>query len=240
MVTNAERIVLKAELLLPRGDVVAYTTEVSPTEVFVRTDAGLEIGDAIEVRLSFPRLLAPLQFHGHVLTKEPGAGHGYSPGVVVGFAADTSEQRQWLASLLATPRLVAEQITEPSCRILVVEDSPLVRDFVHVGAERFAGHIRVIVDTAETPEVARDLLAQHAYDLALVDFYLPGVRTGADLVRELRKDKSDLPVIGFSVGGAAARDALFEAGADIFIEKPVTMKDVFPTLERLLLMRGAR
>jgi hypothetical protein len=45
-------------------------------------------------------------------------------------------------------------------------------------------------------------------------------------------------VIGFSVGGVVARDAFLSAGADMFLDKPVMMRDVFTTLERLVVKRG--
>ena len=44
-----------------------------------------------------------------------------------------------------------------------------------------------------------------------------------------------VPVVAISVGGAAARDASLEAGADLFLDKPIVLRDLFTTLARLTL-----
>ena len=75
---------------------------------------------------------------------------------------------------------------------------------------------------------------------AQLDLFLPGALSGADLVRELRTRRVDLPVIGFSVGGTAARRAFLEAGADLFLDKPIALRDVFATLERLSVAAARR
>ena len=114
-----------------------------------------------------------------------------------------------------------------------------MRDFIQMGADRFTrGTVRVIVDTADAAETALELMRDHTYDLVLVDLYLPGPMDGAELVRTLRTTEADLPVIGFSVGGVVARDAFLSAGADLFLDKPVMMRDVFTTLERLVLKQA--
>jgi CheY-like chemotaxis protein/Tfp pilus assembly protein PilZ len=234
VIESAERMVLRAELLHDRRKIIGYTTALAASSVFVRTDEALDLGDSVTVRLSFPRLLAPLELEAQVVSKDPGAGHGYLAGVILGFP----EQHE-ISALLA-------DLEEPpdaarSCRIIVVEDSALVRDLVQLRAERFAGTMRVVVDTAPTAAEALAMLDQHAYDLALVDLYLVGEQSGADLVRALRtRDPSDLPVIGFSVGGAAAREEFLSAGADLFLDKPVVVHDVFATLERLLVLEARR
>jgi CheY-like chemotaxis protein len=114
-----------------------------------------------------------------------------------------------------------------------------MRDFMQLGADRFIGSaVQVTVETTDSAEHALVYLARQSYQLVLVDLYLPGLMDGAALVRTLRETQTDLPVIGFSVGGEAARTAFLAAGADLFLDKPVVVKDVFSTLERLTLMRA--
>jgi CheY-like chemotaxis protein len=167
---------------------------------------------------------------------DPGLGHGYSAGVQLEFhaAPDERDRLAWLLADVSTdvPRADVS-------RILVVEDSALMRDFIQLGADRFTrGNVRVVVDTADTAESALGVMRGHTYDLVLVDMYLPGAMDGAQLVRTLRTTEKDLPVIGFSVGGVVARDAFLSAGADLFLDKPVMMRDVFTTLERLVVKQG--
>jgi CheY-like chemotaxis protein len=229
-----ERMVLRAEIFHRSRQIVAHTTAVTMDSVVVRTDEPLDPGDEVVVQLSFPRLLAPLALHAHVQSKDPGFGLGYFPGVTL--ELDGSEpQRSELAALLV-PQSGTALV---GYRVLLVEDSAVMRDAFQASADRFGG--RVIVDVAETGEEALGLAKRISYDLALLDLFLPGPMSGADLVRELRKSTAaDLPVIGFSVGGASARDQFLAAGADVFMDKPVMVKDLFATLERLMIARDRR
>jgi DNA-binding response OmpR family regulator len=58
--------------------------------------------------------------------------------------------------------------------------------------------------------------------------------SGADLVRAIRQRGLDTPVIGFSIGGTKARTAFLDAGADMYLDKPVMLRDIFGTLKRLV------
>jgi CheY-like chemotaxis protein/Tfp pilus assembly protein PilZ len=232
----SERMVLRAELVHQTRQIIAHTTELTQASVFVRTDEPLALGESVALRLSFPRLLAPLDLDARVVSIDPGLGHGYSAGVQLEFhaAPDERDRLAWLLADVSTdvPRADVS-------RILVVEDSALMRDFIQLGADRFTrGNVRVVVDTADTAESALGVMRGHTYDLVLVDMYLPGAMDGAQLVRTLRTTEKDLPVIGFSVGGVVARDAFLSAGADLFLDKPVMMRDVFTTLERLVVKQG--
>lgn len=235
-VTQSERMVLRAELVHHARQIIAHTTELTSASVFVRTDEPLALGESVSLRLSFPRLLAPLDLDAHVVSIDPGLGHGYAAGVKLEFhaAPDARDRLAWLLGDVTT-----EVPRADVSRILVVEDSALMRDFIQLGADRFTrGSVRVVVDTADSAEAALDVMRGHTYDLVLVDLYLPGPMDGAALVRALRTTEADLPVIGFSVGGVVARDEFLSAGADLFLDKPVMMRDVFTTLERLVVKQG--
>ena len=43
-----------------------------------------------------------------------------------------------------------------------------------------------------------------------------------------------MSIVGMSVGGEGARRAMLGAGADIFLAKPIVLKDLFCTLEFLM------
>jgi CheY-like chemotaxis protein len=228
MVTD--RMVLRAELFHDRRHIVAHTTKLSASSVFVRTDELLSLGANVELELSFPRLFPPLAVGARVVSRDAGSGHGYWPG----FSLDFTAQHERLEHLLG-----AHAVTDATdYRILVVEDSQTMRDVVQHNASRFSSGIRIDITTSDSAEHALELIGEHAYDLAVVDLYLPGQLDGAALVRALRGRGVDLPVIGFSIGGSEARRAFIEAGAEMFLDKPVILRDVFGTLERLV--RAAR
>lgn len=236
-----ERMVLRADLSHDQREIVAHTTELTQDSAVVRTDEPLAPGDTVVLRLSFRRLLAPVQVAARVVAREPGAGLGYYPGVTLAFDAPTTEFQEHLSRLLQD-REEERAVEPPACRILVVEDSAIMRDFVEIGAQRFADkRVKVMVDTADTAERALALLETKTYALALVDLFLPGDMNGDALVRTVRERGLDeLAVIGFSIGGAAARTAFLEAGADLYLDKPVMVKDLFATVQRLTLLAARR
>jgi CheY-like chemotaxis protein len=235
-----ERMVLRADLSHGQREIVAHTTELTPETVVVRTDERLSPGDAVALRLSFRHLLPPVQLAARVVATDPGSGHGYFPGATLAFETPTPEQRAHLTQLIGAIE-VNEAGEPPVCRVLVVEDSQLMREHVETRAGRSSDPgVRMIVDTADTTERALELLGTHSYALALVDLYLPE-RSGDNLVRTIRERGLDqLAVIGYSVGGETARTAFLEAGADIYLDKPVKVKDVFATVQRLILLNARK
>jgi CheY-like chemotaxis protein len=57
------------------------------------------------------------------------------------------------------------------------------------------------------------------------------------VVRFARKELglSKLPIIAVSGGGTAARNAAIDAGADLFLDKPMRLKQVIETIQRLMI-----
>ncbi|MFQ6326826.1 response regulator [Nocardia sp. CWNU-33] len=97
--------------------------------------------------------------------------------------------------------------------VLVVDDDFRVAN-LHAGiVESIAGF--TVAGTANTLATARELLAAHTVDLALVDVYLPD-GSGIDLVRELHCDSMVLTAATESVSVRAA----LAAGALAYLIKP--------------------
>jgi CheY-like chemotaxis protein len=235
-----ERMVLRAELSHDQREIVAHTTELTRDSVLVRTDEQLPPGDAVSLRLSLRQLLAPLQLGARVIAMDPGSGPGYFPGVMLAFDALTADQQEHVARLIGA--VDDEDAGDPPvCRILVVEDSQLMREHVETRAERVADDsVRVVVDTADTVHRALELLETRSYALALIDLFLPE-RSGDSLVRTIRDRGLDrLAVIGCSIGGPQAREAFLDAGADLYLDKPVKVKDLFATVQRLTLLNARK
>ncbi len=121
-------------------------------------------------------------------------------------------------------------------RVLLVEDNDLIRDMFAYGVRKYfrAGGGRVIVDMAGDGELAWRMLQVARYDLAIVDYYLP-ILNGGELIERMRREPRTraIPVMSMSVGGDEARAIFMAAGADLFVPKPMVLKDLFATLERL-------
>jgi two-component system sensor histidine kinase and response regulator WspE len=157
--------------------------------------------------------------------------------MVVALSFDSDEERARMTALLRTmrdePPAVAPQ---RQFHVLLVEDNHLIRDMFSYGIQKyFRGRENgVTVEHAPDGATAWKMLAEGACDLAIVDYYLPEL-DGAALVTRVRAEArlAGLPVVAVSVGGSEAREAMMTAGADLFLDKPLVLKDLFATLERL-------
>lgn len=219
---------LRAELVHGGTTTVGHTTIVQPDRVFVRTDEVIDIGVSIELRLSFRGTLDASCFHGVVTAHCEAAGPGEYAGLWVTLEADTPAD-------LATLHGFLDVMPAPrELRLLFVDDSSLTRDvFAHFAAAAASG-TRLRVDAVADAEVAWERLRDGDYHLLLVDHFLPRA-TGAELIAKIRTDTklASLPIIGLSVGGSVARDAMVSAGVDVFLDKPVRPRDVLAMLDRL-------
>jgi DNA-binding response OmpR family regulator len=104
-------------------------------------------------------------------------------------------------------------------RILAVDDDPTA-----VGALRqILSQRGYEVTTAASGEEAVAVLAEQAFDLAILDVTMPGM-SGYDLCRQIRKDERtvSLPVIFLTAKALLMDQAEGEdAGSDLYLIKPV-------------------
>jgi CheY-like chemotaxis protein len=129
----------------------------------------------------------------------------------------------------------------PSFRLLVVEDNSLIFDMFAYGLRKyFQGKEHLVeIDHAPDGALALKMMRECRYDLAIVDYYLP-VLDGGALVESIRSDPrlATIPVVAMSIGGAEAREATLRAGANLFLDKPIVLRDLYAILERLTTRRG--
>jgi two-component system, OmpR family, alkaline phosphatase synthesis response regulator PhoP len=115
-------------------------------------------------------------------------------------------------------------------RILVVEDDRAIRRGV-VDALRFAGH-----EVIEAPDGPSGLEAGIAstVDLVLLDILLPGM-DGFAVLAELRRAKPSLPVIVLTARGTEEdRVRGLEGGADDYVVKPFSARELLARVEAVL------
>lgn len=117
----------------------------------------------------------------------------------------------------------SRQTLDPGLRVLVVEDSPVMRDLIRLVLE-VSGVLQVVaVDNAEE---AFDHCVAVRPDLVITDWELPS-DSGVDLLRRIRRDVASpnpaVPVVVLTGHdeNERARIAL-EGGASAFVSKPVT------------------
>lgn len=197
---------------------------------WIETDRPLAEGTMVQLRMSFPGLLAPLALDGVVRGAEPDGVNAVAVGVRIGAE---------LAGIVKRIRERDPRVVLPVLDVLIVEDNPHVSQLVANGlaasARRDLGHVAFRFTTAEDGGAALDLLRRAKFDAAIVDVYLP-VLDGPALIRQVRTSLGlvDLPIITMSAGGDSARAAALNAGATVFLGKPVRLREVVETMRRLI------
>src|SRR5690606_5211194 len=123
-----------------------------------------------------------------------------------------------------------------SSTILVVEDEPAIQELIAVNLS-FAGH-KVL--RAFDAEQAQTLIRAELPDLILLDWMLPGT-SGLALARKLRDSERTraVPVIMLTAKGSEQDkvDGL-EAGADDYITKPFSPKELMARIKAVLRRRA--
>ena len=117
-------------------------------------------------------------------------------------------------------------------RVLVIDDDGLFRDIVGT-ALRGAGHV---VDEAEDGKAGAAKFAKTAYDLVIVDMYMPQ-QDGIDTIFEMDAGAKGIPVIAVTGGHSMGPDSLRlaeSAGADLTMEKGFTPEELVKAVDGLL------
>jgi len=123
-----------------------------------------------------------------------------------------------------------------SSTVLVVEDEPAIQELIAVNLG-FAGHKVLRADDAEQ---AQTLIRAELPDLILLDWMLPGA-SGLALARKLRADERTrgVPLIMLTAR-SDEHDKVdgLEAGADDYITKPFSPKELMARIKAVLRRRA--
>jgi DNA-binding response OmpR family regulator len=121
-------------------------------------------------------------------------------------------------------------------KIVVIEDDPSILR----GLQLNLGMEGYLVRSASDGETGLVLARTERPDLVVVDVMLPRLG-GLEVVRELRKDDPDLPVLILSAKGQESdKVAGLQLGADDYIVKPFGLKELLARIDALLRRRRAR
>ena len=121
-------------------------------------------------------------------------------------------------------------------KILIVEDDPDMRE-VTGAVFRQAGYD---VASAETGQKAWEMIGEMSPDLLLLDVHLPDV-DGRDLCRRIKADPVLATVFVVLISGAVKtpEDIVIglEAGADTYLNRPITMAELLAQVNALIRIR---
>jgi DNA-binding response OmpR family regulator len=114
--------------------------------------------------------------------------------------------------------------------LLVIEDDAAIRHGV-VMAVRSGGY--GVVECGDGAK-ARTLITQATCDLVLLDLVLPGA-SGLELLTQIRRERPTLPVIILTaLGDERDRVKGLELGADDYVVKPFSVKELLARIEAVL------
>ncbi|MDP3727211.1 MAG: response regulator [bacterium] len=115
-------------------------------------------------------------------------------------------------------------------RILVVDDTPDVRDII-VEQVRFLGYE---VEEAECGQAALALVAQGGFDLVITDFDMPEM-DGVELTSRVKSEYPAVKIIFASSGVTQElNERAWAAGADMVLPKPFTGDELRVAIAKLL------
>ncbi len=140
---------------------------------------------------------------------------------------DNAEIRKNVASALSVKRggfAKEEPVSETrmgkkSLNVLYVDDDPDIRDSIK-DVMPMLGHT---CQTAADGKEALEAIAAGSFDVVISDFHMP-VMNGLDMLRQIKKDRPDLPVIMlFAATGDDDIELVRSAGAFDVLGKPVEL-----------------
>lgn len=214
-----------------------FTENLSSGGTFVATNRALPIGTRVQLVLSFPGLLEPIAIEGMVRWKREEPGEEGDAGAGIQF--EPGPARDALANVIDKVKNRDPKTVSRLFRVLVVEDNKHVAQLITEGlrgsSRRDFGGVSFVFRNAEDGRAAIEILRREKFDALIIDVYLP-ILDGPRVIMQARTELGlvDLPIIAVSAGGDAARRSALEAGANIFLDKPMRLRQVIDTMQRLL------
>ena len=114
-------------------------------------------------------------------------------------------------------------------RVLVVEDEPYMAEAIRDGLRLAA----IAADIAGDGDAALDLLTVNAYDIAVLDRYIPGP-SGDDVAKSIVTSGTGMPILMLTAADRLDDKASgFELGADDYLTKPFELRELVLRLRAL-------
>jgi two-component system phosphate regulon response regulator PhoB len=123
-----------------------------------------------------------------------------------------------------------------AANILLVEDEPAIQELIAVNLQHAGHHVIRAPDAERALGIVKSALP----DLMLIDWMLPGM-SGVSLARQLRQEERTkrIPIIMLTARGEEAdKIAGLEAGADDYVTKPFSPRELVARIKAVLRRRA--
>ena len=137
-------------------------------------------------------------------------------------------RRATAAAWCCAPPATSDLPWQRGLHVLVIDDSHFSREAVAVALVKIGFHVQ----TAESGDEGLKLASKRHYDVALVDFEMPGMK-GPEVLRRLRALNEQAPSVLMmltSRSGAVDRLRAKFAGCDAYLTKPTRMNEFLKKL----------
>lgn len=107
-------------------------------------------------------------------------------------------------------------------KILIVEDDPIISKNLKLSLEKENHLVETVADGAE----GLYLLLNYSYDLAILDWQLPG-KQGSDICVELKNNNKDIPILMLTSRSSLSDRVLgLDSGAYDYVVKPCDLNEI--------------
>ena len=131
------------------------------------------------------------------------------------------------------------QLAQPdmdlATRLLIVDDDPGIRELT---AGFLAAH-GYLIDVAEDGAAMRQAMARQDYELVVLDVMMPG-EDGLSILRSLDRATAPPVIIVSVIGEEVDRIVGLEMGADDYVAKPASPRELLARIRSVLRRNGAR
>jgi len=234
-------IMLKVSYHNAKEFLADYTENISEGGVFIATNETFEEGTTIDFEISFPSLLDPIALKGIVNWCRPAQPPEQQGGIGVQFIQEQPSKKRPISTLVAKLESPDIESTDSSrlFRVLLVEDNLVVRDMFRYGIQKlslqgkFSGAQLEVLETDNGKE-ALELLKRQEIHLLILDLYIP-ILDGIKVIQHVRQDENtkDLPIVVVSAAESDDRELAFQCGADIYLSKPIKLKEMVESVGAL-------
>jgi excisionase family DNA binding protein len=123
-----------------------------------------------------------------------------------------------------------ESLVEGKFNVLIVDDEQEIVDIMRVFLQRQGGYE---ITSAADGISALIEVGRAKPDLLILDIMIPGV-DGIEVCRRIKADSSNRTIIVAVSGSAEHEKRILQAGADVFMTKPIDLEKLHTEAKRLL------